>query len=607
MRCGRTNRPAALEAVRRLLPRAVLRLRGRSRRAAAPSAVSTRRVSRSDPPNGSPRAARSSVPAEAAARIRLGSRGECDAVLAARRRQRVRRLDGRYRARRAAARRSARVRARVRNGGAVLHRHVRLHEGAGEPLRRPDGRPHRPQTAARSPAGSSRSRFRLLLMYAPAWGWIVFANVLLGINQGLCWSMTVVMKIDLVGPKQRGLAMGLNEFAGYLAVGVAAYLSGAIAAVVRAAAVAVRARHRVGRRRARAFRVRRARDARARAVRGRARRRERVARRRRRSARSSRASRGRTARSRPSARRGSSTISTTGSRGDLLPLHFAAAGLADRAHRHPRGGVSGDMGPVPARDRSAVRPRRPKVDDRGRHVAAGGSRSRCSWRRRTSASGSPARCCSASARRWSIRRCSPRSATSSTRSCARRPSASTVCGATPATRSARCFRASSHTRSDKTPRSRSSRRSRSPPAPSSRSACARRIPAPSALTARSTIMIFRQILRAEHRLRVVRLRLRRPRPRRGRRSSVRGRSIPRHRRTLRHADRSRHLDARPCRSSLRRPRARRANRRHAVSPRVRRRRVSVHAARGRRRSLARKRRHPGACTPRDTRRRACRC
>ncbi|MEA2718667.1 MAG: hypothetical protein QOJ39_531 [Candidatus Eremiobacteraeota bacterium] len=69
-----------------------------------------------------------------------------------------------------------------------------------------------------------------LLMFAPAWGWIVFANVLLGINQGLCWSMTVVMKIDLVGSRQRGLAMGLNEFAGYLAVGVAAYLSGTIAA-----------------------------------------------------------------------------------------------------------------------------------------------------------------------------------------------------------------------------------------------------------------------------------------------------------------------------------------------------------------------------------------
>lgn len=70
----------------------------------------------------------------------------------------------------------------------------------------------------------------LLLMFAPSWGWIVFANVLLGVNQGLCWSMTVVMKIDLVGPARRGFAMGLNEFAGYLAVGIAAYASGAIAA-----------------------------------------------------------------------------------------------------------------------------------------------------------------------------------------------------------------------------------------------------------------------------------------------------------------------------------------------------------------------------------------
>jgi len=68
-----------------------------------------------------------------------------------------------------------------------------------------------------------------LLMYAPSWGWIVFANVLLGVNQGLCWSMTVIMKIDLVGPKRRGFAMGLNEFAGYLAVGAAAFGSGALA------------------------------------------------------------------------------------------------------------------------------------------------------------------------------------------------------------------------------------------------------------------------------------------------------------------------------------------------------------------------------------------
>ncbi|GAC1312697.1 MAG: MFS transporter [Vulcanimicrobiaceae bacterium] len=68
-----------------------------------------------------------------------------------------------------------------------------------------------------------------LLMFAPNWSWIVFANVLLGISQGSCWSMTVVMKIDLVGPGRRGFAMGLNEFAGYLAVGLAAFASGAIA------------------------------------------------------------------------------------------------------------------------------------------------------------------------------------------------------------------------------------------------------------------------------------------------------------------------------------------------------------------------------------------
>src|SRR6202048_3132217 len=67
-----------------------------------------------------------------------------------------------------------------------------------------------------------------ILMFAPSWGWVIVANLLLGINQGLCWSMTVVMKIDLVGPKQRGTAMGLNEFAGYLAVGWAAYCSGSI-------------------------------------------------------------------------------------------------------------------------------------------------------------------------------------------------------------------------------------------------------------------------------------------------------------------------------------------------------------------------------------------
>jgi MFS family permease len=70
-----------------------------------------------------------------------------------------------------------------------------------------------------------------LLMYAPSWNWVIAANILLGINQGLAWSSTVIMKIDLVGSKSRGLAMGINEFAGYLSVGLAAWLASSIAAV----------------------------------------------------------------------------------------------------------------------------------------------------------------------------------------------------------------------------------------------------------------------------------------------------------------------------------------------------------------------------------------
>ncbi|MEZ4588302.1 MAG: MFS transporter [Gemmatimonadales bacterium] len=69
----------------------------------------------------------------------------------------------------------------------------------------------------------------LLVIWAPSWGWVVLANVLLGINQGLAWSITVIMKIDLVGPRQRGLAMGLNEFAGYLAVALSALATGWVA------------------------------------------------------------------------------------------------------------------------------------------------------------------------------------------------------------------------------------------------------------------------------------------------------------------------------------------------------------------------------------------
>jgi MFS family permease len=69
-----------------------------------------------------------------------------------------------------------------------------------------------------------------LLMWAPGWDWIIAANVLLGVSQGLTWSTTVIMKIDLVGPRQRGLAMGLNEFAGYFAVAASALATGWIAA-----------------------------------------------------------------------------------------------------------------------------------------------------------------------------------------------------------------------------------------------------------------------------------------------------------------------------------------------------------------------------------------
>src|SRR5213082_3146865 len=70
----------------------------------------------------------------------------------------------------------------------------------------------------------------LLLMWAPTWSWVIVANVLLGVNQGLTWSATVIMKIDLAGPQRRGLAMGLNEAAGYLALAGTAAVTGALAA-----------------------------------------------------------------------------------------------------------------------------------------------------------------------------------------------------------------------------------------------------------------------------------------------------------------------------------------------------------------------------------------
>ncbi|KUY88303.1 MULTISPECIES: MFS transporter [unclassified Burkholderia] len=69
----------------------------------------------------------------------------------------------------------------------------------------------------------------IMILAAPSWEWVVAANVLLGLSQGFAWSMTVIMKVDLVGPKGRGLAVGLNEFAGYFAVGLTAFLTGYLA------------------------------------------------------------------------------------------------------------------------------------------------------------------------------------------------------------------------------------------------------------------------------------------------------------------------------------------------------------------------------------------
>ena len=73
--------------------------------------------------------------------------------------------------------------------------------------------------------------FPFIIIAAPDWSWIIAANALLGVSQGLAWSMTVIMKVDLVGPKSRGFAVGLNEFAGYLAVGLTALATGYLGAL----------------------------------------------------------------------------------------------------------------------------------------------------------------------------------------------------------------------------------------------------------------------------------------------------------------------------------------------------------------------------------------
>ena len=193
------------------------------------SATSRRRPSsrpRSSPPTApagrSPKSGERTAGPPRAARERR-------AVLAAGRRQRVRRRDGRARTLDPAARRAPGL--RLGSSAAVLSFIVAfgvakaLTNLAAGALAQRAGR-RRLLIAGWAP----HVPVPLLIAVAPSWGWIVAANALLGINQGLAWSMTVVMKIDLVGPRRRGLALGLNESAGYGGVALAAGLSGWLAA-----------------------------------------------------------------------------------------------------------------------------------------------------------------------------------------------------------------------------------------------------------------------------------------------------------------------------------------------------------------------------------------
>ena len=229
----------------------------------------------------------------------------------------------------------------------------------------------------------------LLIAIAPSWGWIVAANVLLGINQGLAWSMTVVMKIDLVGPERRGFALGLNEAAGYGGVAVAAAVSGWLAAefaprdvlVAAGAGIAllalvlsacVRPRHR---------RARRARAAAASpaATSGR-----------RRCARRSPTPPGASPRCAPARRPGWSTTSTTRSPGGSCrcsspPTAPSVGEIGLVAGIYPAvWGVGTDL------DRPLVRPHRAQAADRRRHAPAG-RRARRARRSPTAPSASPPR------------------------------------------------------------------------------------------------------------------------------------------------------------------------------------------------------------------------
>ena len=315
----------------------------------------------------------------------------------------------------------------------------------------------------------------LLLIWAPSWGWVVAANVLLGINQGLTWSTTVIMKIDLVGPARRGLAMGLNEAAGYVAVAATALATGFIAAryglrpepfylgIAYAAlglglsAFAVReTRGTPGSRRPRTAPVPTAATPSARRAH-------------------------RPTGLRPDQLPGAGTVRGQPSRPGQQPQRRAGLGPvpgavrrgrpAGRPDRDPGRAVPRGLGPRPARHRSAVRPDRTQTTDHRRDAAAGGSaRPGCARPlvRNLGARRRGARC---RHRTWSTRHSSPPSATSPTPPGGHARSGSTGSGVTVASPSAPCPPACSPTPSASPPLSGRSQHSPPPPGWSSPCGC----------------------------------------------------------------------------------------------------------------------------------------
>ena len=306
----------------------------------------------------------------------------------------------------------------------------------------------------------------LLLIWAPSWGWVIVANVLLGVNQGLTWSTTVIMKIDLVGPRRRGLAMGFNEAAGYGAVAATALATGYIAAQyglrpapfflgiayvalgLGLSALFVRETHRHARTKPPTT-IDAAGDLRP--------------------GRSSPGPRSPITRSRRP-RPGWSTTSTTASPGGCSRSVRGGRAVGG-PHRRARRALPGRVGARPARHRRPVRPHRPQAAHRRRH-AHPGRRHRAIGATTGFWPGRRSPCSSGPAPPWSTPRCSPRSATSPTRPGGLGPSASTGSGATAASPSAPSSPASSPTCGDQR-RDLDRRRTHRAPGSSSPSACTR--------------------------------------------------------------------------------------------------------------------------------------